>query len=298
MALTISLLNMKGGVGKTTLAVNLAWHFYQNESANVLLVDLDPQFNSTQYVMSYAAFDSHRKKFGTLTNLLVDQPTLNLKDTKLKKNPASALYNVRKFKGRQFDLLPAELSLAWVVKNPAQMEHRLEKLLEKFRDKYDYIFIDCAPTDSVLTTMALTASDFVLIPMRPDRFSILGFTNLMETIKIFRTNCPDPHLVKVSGVAFTQVIGKSTVEAQSILEIKAVAKTEGIYLFDSQLRFSKSFFRSVAEQTPIFNTAFTHPKSRFAIAKIAAELKQQIAVLTAPPPAKQPVENAKKGTKP
>ena len=216
MALTISLLNMKGGVGKTTLAVNLAWHFYQNESANVLLVDLDPQFNSTQYVMSYAAFDSHRKKFGTLTNLLVDQPTLNLKDTKLKKNPASALYNVRKFKGRQFDLLPAELSLAWVVKNPAQMEHRLEKLLEKFRDKYDYIFIDCAPTDSVLTTMALTASDFVLIPMRPDRFSILGFTNLMETIKIFRTNCPDPHLVKVSGVAFTQVIGKSTVEAQSI----------------------------------------------------------------------------------
>jgi chromosome partitioning protein len=85
LALTISLLNMKGGVGKTTLAVNLAWHFFENEGANVLLIDLDPQFNSTQYVMNYKTFESHRKKSGTITNLLIDQPSLNLKDAKLKK---------------------------------------------------------------------------------------------------------------------------------------------------------------------------------------------------------------------
>jgi chromosome partitioning protein len=286
---------MKGGVGKTTLAVNLAWHFFENEGANVLLIDLDPQFNSTQYVMNYKTFESHRKKSGTITNLLIDQPSLNLKDAKLKKNPASVLHTVRKAKSKQLDLLPAELSLAWVVKNPAQMEHRLEKLLEKFRDKYEYIFIDCAPTDSVLTTMALTASDYVLIPMRPDRFSILGFTNLMETIKTFRTNCPDPHLVKVLGVAFTQVTGKSTVETQSIAEIKAVAKTEGTHLFDAQLAFSKSFFRSVADQTPIFNTLHAHPKSRSAIAKIAVEIKQQIVWLSIPPAS--PTSKAKKGKK-
>jgi cellulose biosynthesis protein BcsQ len=67
--------------------------------------------------------------------------------------------------------------------------------------------------------MALTASDYLLIPMRPDRFSILGFTNLTETIKIFRNNCPDPHTVKVLGVVFTQVMGNSEVESQSMEEV-------------------------------------------------------------------------------
>lgn len=290
---------MKGGVGKTTLSVNLAWHFYQNENASVLLVDLDPQFNSTQYVLDYKTFEAHRKKFGTITNLLVDQPALNLKGDKSKKNPLSVIHTLKKSSNKQFDLLPAELSLAWVVKNPAQMEHRLEKMLEKIRDKYDFIFIDCAPTDSVLTTMALTASDFILIPMRPDRFSILGFTNLMETIRIFRENCPDPHDVKVLGVAFTQVTGNSSVEAQSIADIKAVAKQEGTYMFNAQLATSKSFLRSVSDQTPIFSTAHAHEKSRSAIAKIASELKQQVALTPVGPGVSNlSASKTKKGKKP
>ena len=65
VAITIALLNMKGGVGKTTLAVNLAWHMHQNEPANVLLVDLDPQFNATQYVMDYKSFYYARKLLRT-----------------------------------------------------------------------------------------------------------------------------------------------------------------------------------------------------------------------------------------
>lgn len=275
---------MKGGVGKTTLAVNLAWHFYTNENANVLLIDLDPQFNTTQYVMNFATFEKHRKNHGTITNILIDQPTLSLKDKKIKKNPASVLFSVEKGKGKQFDLLPAELNLAWVVKNPAQMDYRLETLLSKLRDKYDYVFIDCAPTDSVLTTMALTASDAILIPMRPDRFSILGFTNLIETISTFRSNCPDPHSVQVMGIVFTQVTGKSTVEDQSISDIKKVALAEGVPLFAGSLGFSKSFFRSVADQTPIFVTAHAHPKSRSSIKKIADEVKAQLVFLSAPKP--------------
>ncbi len=70
------------------------------------------------------------------------------------------------------------------------MEYKLEKVLSTLREDYDYVFIDCAPTDSVLTTMALGSSDFLLIPMRPDRFSILGFANLTETIKTFPRKYP------------------------------------------------------------------------------------------------------------
>jgi chromosome partitioning protein len=273
---------MKGGVGKTTLAVNLAWHLYQNEQKNVLLVDLDPQFNATQYVMDYSAFQEQRKTRGTIADLLVDPPTLDLRLKKVKKNPRLALHTIEKsVDGKRFDLLPAELNLAWVVKNPAQMDYRLEKLLVTLRNDYDYVFIDCAPTDSVLTTMALTASDYLLIPMRPDRFSILGFANLNETIKIFRNNCPDPHSVQVLGIVFTQVTGSSTVEQEAMNDIRTAAEKEGTYLFTSSLKYSHSFSRSVKDQTPIFGTGYAQYPTRRAPAKIAEEVKLRIAALTA-----------------
>ena len=146
---------------------------------------------------------------------------------------------------------------------------------------YDYVFIDCAPTDSVLTTMALTASDYVLIPMRPDRFSILGFANLNETIKTFRNNCPDPHTVKVLGIVFTQVTGTSTVERQSMEDIRAAAQKDNTYMFSSSLRYSNSFSRSVKDQTPIFETWYAQDKARNAPFKIAVELQNRIAALAA-----------------
>lgn len=93
MAVTVSLLNMKGGVGKTTLAVNLAWYIYQNDGKNVLLVDLDPQFNATQYVMDYKSFENHRKTAGTIADLLIEQPKLDLRLKKVKTNPRSPSEN-------------------------------------------------------------------------------------------------------------------------------------------------------------------------------------------------------------
>ncbi len=276
MSVTISLLNMKGGVGKTTLAVNLAWHMHQKEKCNVLLVNLDPQFNATQYVMDYKAFQAHRQKAGTVADLLIDQPSLDLRLKKVKNNPRTALHKIRTSDGKRLDILPSELGLAWVVKNPAQMDYRLEKLLSRIRGDYDYIFVDCAPTDSVLTTMALTASDYLLIPMRPDRFSILGFANLIETIKTFRSNCPDPHEVKVLGIVFTQVTGTSDVERQAMDELRSEAIKESTHRFSSSLKYSNSFIRSVRDQTPIFETLYAHANPKSAVGKIADELKARI----------------------
>lgn len=271
---------MKGGVGKTTLAVNLAWYMHQNEGSNVLLVDLDPQFNSTQYVMDYKSFEEHRQKAGTIADLLIDQPKLDVRLKKVKNDPRNALHTIEENDGKRFDLLPAELSLAWVVKNPAQMDYRLEKLLGKIKDAYDYVFIDCAPTDSVLTTMALTASNYLMIPMRPDRFSILGFTNLMETIKTFRANCPDPHNVQILGVVFTQVTGNSAVEKQLMDEIALAVKKEKVHLFDSFLKYSKSFMRSVNDQTPIFQTLYAKWDTKLIAGNIVDELKNRVDVLS------------------
>ena len=277
MSCTISLLNMKGGVGKTTLAVNLAWYMHQRQNKNVLLVDLDPQFNATQYVMDFSDFDSHRKAKGTIADLLIDQPKLSLKIKKLKAKPSTAFYTVGKTGSKRFDLLPAELNLAWVVKNPAQMDYRLEKLLTDVRKGYDYVFIDCAPTDSVLTTMALTASDYLVVPMRPDQFSLFGYANLLNTLDTFRTNCPDPHKVKDLGVVFTQVMGNSTIETDCIKKIKTEAAKQKGYVFSSHFKHSRSFIRALKDQTPIFRTQYASATSKDAAAAVAKEMETRIA---------------------
>jgi chromosome partitioning protein len=80
-------------------------------------------------------------------------------------------------KGAYLFLLPSELELARAVKNPQGVEFRLHKLLQRWERYFDYAFIDCAPTDTVLTATALMAANFVLVPMRPDRFSILGMAS-------------------------------------------------------------------------------------------------------------------------
>lgn len=274
---------MKGGVGKTTLAVNLAWYLHQREGMNVLLIDLDPQFNATQYLMDYEDFDKHRKTKGTIADLLLEQPGLDLRkrDGK-KKNPTGLLHNVEKTGGKRLDLLPAELDLAWVVKNPAQMEYRLEKLLSDMRKGYDYVFIDCAPTDSVLTTMALSASDFLLVPMRPDRFSVLGYINLLSTVETFRENCPDEHKVQDLGVVFTQVTANSSVERDAIAEVKLIAAKQQGYVFTADFKHSRSFVRAVQNQTPIFRTAYASSGSRLAASNVAKEMMARIESLTKP----------------
>ena len=126
--------------------------------------------------------------------------------------------------------------------------------------------------------------------MRPDRFSILGFANLNETIKTFRSNCPDPHGVQVLGIVFTQVTGTSTIEQQSMDDIRTAAQKENTYLFSSSLKYSNSFSRSVKDQTPIFETWYAQHKARLAPVKIAEEIKNRIVVLTAVP-------NVEKGKK-
>ena len=101
MAETIALLNMKGGVGKTTLAFNLAWYLHKNQTANVLLIDLDPQFNATQCVMDFEKFEEHRSKKGTIADLLIDQPSLALRKKRNKKSPTAALYKVSETAGKR-----------------------------------------------------------------------------------------------------------------------------------------------------------------------------------------------------
>lgn len=279
MAHTISLLNMKGGVGKTTLAVNLAWHSFRHGANRVLLIDFDPQFNASQYVMDYSEYETHVKDNGTIADLLIEQPTLRLKPRKKTSSPEKTIAVIEEGPECYFHFLPSQLALAHVVKNPAQMEFRLEKILGAFRDQYDYIFIDCAPTDSILTTMALTASNFILVPMRPDRFSILGFTNLIDTIRTFRNNSSDPNKVRELGVVFTQVRSNSGPEDQCKLDVRSQAAALDQYVFESELVFSNTFLTAIQNQTPAFDTKYARDELKNNISEIVKEMEFRIGEL-------------------
>lgn len=277
---TIALLNMKGGVGKTTLAVNLAWHAARTKK-RVLLIDLDPQFNATQWLMNYSAFEKHRTDKGTVADLLMDakKSLMTLKPKSQTPNLLSLLSTIDETgtDGR-FKLLPAELDLARAVKNPQGVEYRLQKALDQSDKHFDYVFIDCAPTDTVLTATALTASNFVLVPVKPDRFSILGYGMMKRVFEEFRNDYPDPKKVRDLGVVFTRVAGNDAIEDDCKLE---VAK-EATYVFKAKIDESKSYSRAVHEQSPIFDTRHARSPTREGIGELFDEIENRITSLSKP----------------
>ncbi len=162
---------MKGGVGKSTLTVNLAWHFaaYNVWSKNVLIVDLDPQFNASQYLLGVAEYAKILQSGKPTVWDIFEQGTRTpAAGQRRLSNPHDPIHNRITFQtGARIDLIPSRLELAYSLKNPGQKEHYLSQLLQQVESEYDLIIIDCAPTESILTTAAYLSSDYLLVPVKP-----------------------------------------------------------------------------------------------------------------------------------
>jgi chromosome partitioning protein len=262
MAKRLAVINMKGGVGKSTLCVNLAWHYaaMRRWAKRVLLVDLDPQFNASQYMLGVSRYERDVFKANRPTVWdIFEQATRapGLKSTGRNISDA-ALRAVTFVNGVYIDLVPSQLELSLTLKNPSQKEHLLSSFLENVDEKYDLILIDCAPTESVLTTAAYLSTESILIPVKPEFLSTIGLPlinqSLADFAKLYKKN------ISVAGICFNHSSNYVPEAAVSKSEVQGVATNFGWHVFSEEVPFSRSFPKGAREGSPIFQTSYAHSK--------------------------------------
>ena len=201
MAKTISVINQKGGVGKTTTAVNLSAALGAL-GKKVLLVDIDPQGNST------SGYGINKREIESSTyDMLI--------------NGAKASEVLINTKFENVDILPSDMNLAGAEVEMIGLEKReglIRSALAEIWDKYDYIFLDCPPSLGLITINALCASDTFLVPIQCEYYALEGLAQLMSTVRqIKRLYNPQ---IELEGVLLTMYDGRLNLTNQVVDEVK------------------------------------------------------------------------------
>ncbi len=198
MGKIVAIVNQKGGVGKTTTCVNLT-AVLAERGKKVLLCDFDPQANST----SGMGVDKSRTDgvYGVLINGADEKKTI------IHTKYGDVLSSGKDLAGAGIEMIGMD-----------RREHLLSDMLERLRDSYDYIFIDCPPSLELLTLNALCAADSILVPVQGEYFALEGLSDLMNTIRIVKRSL-NPRL-ELEGVLMTMFDGRTNLAVQVAEEVK------------------------------------------------------------------------------
>ena len=217
---TIAIFSQKGGVGKTTTAVNLGAAFAL-EGKKVLIIDADPQGSATA-ALGYRNEDEIRISLSTLMEREINNERINAESAVLQNK-------------ERLDLIPASIELAGIEMRLLSVMSRetvMKECLADIKSKYDYILIDCMPSLSMIPINALAAADSVLIPVQPQYLSIKGMDQLLSTIaKVRRQINPE---LSVEGIVFT-ITDMRTVLAKQVKDAVYKQYADKIHIFNSEI---------------------------------------------------------------
>jgi chromosome partitioning protein len=206
----VAVLNMKGGVGKTTISAHVFRILFESKKAGTLLIDLDPQFNLTQALFTRDEYDTLRKKGKTISAVMEPPSDVDIFTVKTTSAPppdaatlSHSFYHFPKaVPAQRLDLIPGDFALVKYSlmddnKKLKSVRDRFLKFVDSCKSSYRVICIDCNPSSSFLTLCALHACTHVLVPVRPDRYSILGLEILSEFVEGVPSISPKPQFIVV-----------------------------------------------------------------------------------------------------
>jgi chromosome partitioning protein len=281
MATVMSLINMKGGVGKTTLAMQLA-HTADSMNLRTLAVDLDPQSNLSQVLMGPRAYVDHLAEEKPTVVQIFDAyvPTDSLSGSpRLLDIDEVVVKRAGYWSNSSLDLIPSRLELSRTLKNPHGKERRLAKALARVQRNYDLVIIDCAPTESVLTDAAYFASRHVVVPIKPEFMATIGLPLLARSLQEFQIENED-HKIEIAGLVFNHSSSYSAGPEgqQSIEDVTNEAQKHGWEIFENHVRYSASYAKSAREQTPLARTSYARSDVIQGFRRLADEVFNRIGV--------------------
>ena len=239
----ISCVNLKGGVGKTTLAVNLAAYFGRKD-LSTLLIDLDPQTNATFHCIKVEAWQKHAASNGTVADLLGVREHTSADGAK--RTPEDIVVE-GVFKN--VDLIPSHLDLFTIdldLSGAAARETKLRRELREFVEQYDVVICDCPPNLTIPTQNALAFSTHYIVPVSPDFLSSLGVSLLLSRVQKFSSELENP--IELIGIAISRV-GRQSYYRQ---ETKQALRAQFDSVLDAELTERSSVSEASAKQKNVF----------------------------------------------
>lgn len=268
MAPTLACVNLKGGVGKTAIAVNFAAYCGMNK-LKTLLVDLDPQTNATFSCISIEDWQKHAKQKGTVADLLGARSHANAQGARREIQSV-----IRKGVFKNVDLIPSHLDLFTVdldLAGAAGRENRLRRSLLSVQDKYEIIVCDCPPNLTIPTQNALAASTHYVVPVSPDFLSALGVGLLLSRIKQLSEDM-ERELIH-AGIIISRV-GRPAQHREET--VAALRKTFGQNVLKTEIKERVAVAKSAERKRPVYEMGDTQAESQFR--EMSKEILQRMGV--------------------